>query len=368
MDRHKREHGRGVMRSPPILFTSAVQLHTCRLPALSMQQRFGMFTRKLLRESLYHTGALGLARRLIPKRFLGATVLLYHHVVPTDEAADHYASLMGDPTAQQLDALICYLKRSFRFSTVRECVERWQAGDEVAPFTLMLTFDDGYADLHDAMLPILRRQNVPATVFLTTGAINGKTLWSQRLIAALSSARTEEVPPFRGLPAMPLRTRRQRVEAIEAYSRLQLNYPASEWDRIVCEISESIHWNGELGAERMMTWDQVSVLAESGFVEFGGHTATHPLLTQCATEQVRKELKDCYVELKDRLGVSFIPFAYPNGRSNPSVTRIVEEAGFACAFTGAPGLNTRATPQFALHRMHLPPQEMSQAARALLPA
>ena len=33
----------------------------------------------------------------------------------------------------------------------------------------MLTFDDGFADFHDAALPLLPRYGFTATVFVTTG-------------------------------------------------------------------------------------------------------------------------------------------------------------------------------------------------------
>jgi peptidoglycan/xylan/chitin deacetylase (PgdA/CDA1 family) len=42
-------------------------------------------------------------------------------------------------------------------------------GRRLPPHPVVLTFDDGYADLHDTVLPLLRAHGATATVFVTTG-------------------------------------------------------------------------------------------------------------------------------------------------------------------------------------------------------
>ncbi len=311
------------------------------------------------------SGALGLARRLRRQSFIGATVLLYHHVIADDSAADHYARIMGDPTARELDGLIAYLKRSFRFSTPSECLDRWNRGEELDPFTLILTFDDGYADLHDHMLPVLRKNRVPATVFVTTGPIAGEIAWFQRLIAGITRCKLERTAPFLRESELPIRTPAERVSAIECYSRAQPTLSADAWDERIQELADRLGWDGQLGDERMMDWRQVEALRDSGWVEIGGHTLTHPLLPNCTPDRVRRELTGCARELKDRLGLKFLAFAYPNGRTTPRVEELVREAGFACAFTGSAGLNTRSTPTFQLGRRHVPPADVANASLAL---
>src|SRR2546421_2016305 len=107
-----------------------------------------MAVKQIIHSALFRSGMFGLARRIRRSEYLGATVLLYHHVLPEDAPSDHHAALMGDPTAPQLEAFIAYLKRSFRLTTPGECLDRWRSGREIDPFSLILTFDDGYADLY----------------------------------------------------------------------------------------------------------------------------------------------------------------------------------------------------------------------------
>jgi peptidoglycan/xylan/chitin deacetylase (PgdA/CDA1 family) len=284
---------------------------------------------------LHTAGAFGFARRINRGKFLGATVLLYHRVLPADAPPDHYAALTGDPTAPQLEALIQYLGRRFRFSTPQECVDRWTRGEEVDPYTMLLTFDDGYADMQELLLPVLRKCRVPATVFVTTGCIAGYVTWCQRMFSAVHGTRREQLPEFANVSALPLYTPRQRVEATEAISARQRQYPAAEWERMIDRLCEELGWDGNTDGERMMSWEQVQDLHRSAWVTVGGHTVTHPFLDQCAPDHARREVFECAEELRSRLRTEVLPFSYPQGRlPSPAVQALVREAGYACAFTG----------------------------------
>ena len=64
---------------------------------------------------------------------------------------------------RELEALIVrLLKGGYRFRTFTD------AASDPGPRDVVLTFDDGYVDNYVELLPILRRQNVPATCFVTS--------------------------------------------------------------------------------------------------------------------------------------------------------------------------------------------------------
>ena len=339
--------------------------HPGHRPDLRGEQAL-MFLKRMIIEGLHRTGALGFARRLNRAKFSGATVLLYHRVLPADAPRDHYVRLMGDPTAPQLEALLRYLKRWFRFSTPAECVERWRRGQEVDPYTLLLTFDDGYADMHDQLLPVLRTCRVPATVFVTTGAVSGRPTWFQQLFAAAARTRLTALPSFDELPPLPLTTPAQRVAALEAVSSLQRRFGAFEWEQRMERLCEALGWDGLLGDERMMNWKQVEELHASGLVTIGGHTVTHPALEQCDESQARREIEESAAELRGRLGLKFMPFSYPQGGAPSAPVQVmVREAGYGCAFTGRNISNTSRTPLYQLGRQHVPPDDLAKASLLL---
>src|SRR6478672_10470251 len=55
----------------------------------------------------------------------------------------------------------------YRFLTLRDAIANADKNEKIA----VLTFDDGYADNVTAALPVLRKFNAPATVFVITDDI-----------------------------------------------------------------------------------------------------------------------------------------------------------------------------------------------------
>jgi peptidoglycan/xylan/chitin deacetylase (PgdA/CDA1 family) len=269
---------------------------------------------------------------------------------------------MGDPTTDELERLICYLKRSFHLTTPEEIIGRWQRGEKAKPYSLMLTFDDGYREMRADLLPLLRKHRVPATVFLPTGPVNGNAAWFQKLIASIVRTSLSELPPVLGLPAMSLKTVQDRIDAIDRIASLQLKVAAEYWDDAVCRVAEAAEWDGELGGEQSLTWDEVRELRDSGWVLIGGHTVTHPLLAACGHERSRREIEECADHLRENLGPGFRPFAYPNGRLTEWAAEMVRFAGFDCAFTSHPSCNSSIEAAFALGRHHVSASDLSAAA------
>ena len=63
-------------------------------------------------------------------------------------------------------------------------------------------------------------------------------------------------------------------------------------------------------------------------IGFGSHTITHPNLTQCSLEQIKKELVDSKQMIEQLTGKEIISLAYPYGAVNESIKSITAETGY----------------------------------------
>jgi peptidoglycan/xylan/chitin deacetylase (PgdA/CDA1 family) len=125
-------------------------------------------------------------------------ILMYHSVSDAPSASARALSVRPAAFGAQLS----YLRRQgFTGMTFGELSQRRRMGQPLPERPIVLTFDDGFADLLEEALPMLIGHGFPATVFVTTGwlcdagryaagAAPGRMLsWAQ--LAELSAAGVE---------------------------------------------------------------------------------------------------------------------------------------------------------------------------------
>ena len=147
--------------------------------------------------------------------------------------------------------------------------------EEMTKKHVLLTFDDGYDDLYDELLPVVIEHGYTPIIYLVADRIGSSNVWDQR----------------KGLRA-----------------------------------------------RNLLTIEQIREMQKYG-VEFGSHTLTHPWLPDLTDAQLRREVGDSKHRLEDLLGVEVASFAYPSGGVDRRVRSSVADAGYKLAFTTLPGLN-----------------------------
>ena len=104
---------------------------------------------------------------------------------------------------------------------------------------------------------------------------------------------------------------------------------------------------------RILSWDELRELANGGWA-IGGHTVTHPRLSQLDIETQREEVEGCKRDIERELGREVTTFAYPFGSAldfTATTTRIVQESGYTLAVSNRYGVNSTERDPFALRRI-----------------
>jgi peptidoglycan/xylan/chitin deacetylase (PgdA/CDA1 family) len=140
---------------------------------------------------------------------------------------------------------------------------------------VLLTFDDGYDDLFNELLPLVIEHRYKPVVFLVADRIGSSNLWDQQT---------------------------------------------------------------GLRARNLLSLGQIREMQKYG-VQFGSHTLTHPFLPSISDAELQREVCDSKSRLEDMLGVEITSFAYPFGGVDMRVRSAVATAGYKVAFTTKPGLN-----------------------------
>jgi peptidoglycan/xylan/chitin deacetylase (PgdA/CDA1 family) len=307
------------------------------------------------------------------------TVLAYHRIdTPGNPSTRDLSPSLIDAYPAEFEAQMRWLAHRYNVISGRQLVESLRESQPLPPRALMITFDDGYSCFLATAVPILRRYNLPATLFVATEFTSNPTkpFWWDTLHKALTRTKREEIE-VPGIGRLLLRSSEERATAYETLVGAVERADAEETDRLVEAIAQAsgVEPSNE---KRRLDWDEVRALSESGDVSIGPHTRRHPILSRATGERMRDEIEGSWADLNTRLSRPLPLFAYPNGQAH-AISRAnvdaVRATGIPGAFTMMAGHNAPgktdpymmyrigATPGLSLNRFKLRISSMGSLLR-----
>jgi peptidoglycan/xylan/chitin deacetylase (PgdA/CDA1 family) len=222
----------------------------------------------------------------LPLRPSAPRVLLWHSL----DRSGSPLSLRPELFAKQIAWL---MRKGYETWPVSRYLEALINEQRLPDRLVVLTFDDGYANILDEGLPVLREHGASATVFLVTGAVGLLPPWT----TYTSHARTQ----------------------------------------------------------RILTWSEAQRVAGGG-LEIESHTHSHPFLEEQPDERVREELTRSRLELETRgLGRARV-IAWPYGAYETRLGAAALGEGYAAGFLDDFYWSLRRNPDlFRLNRIPVNP-------------
>ena len=227
--------------------------------------------------------------------------------------------------------------------------------NKLPPRSLCITFDDGYADNYTTALPILKKYNLEATFFISSGYINGGCMWNDKIIESLRTSPQNhlELPKIgiKEISKLHITNEHERCQSAQLIISHLKYLPFTERSKAVEYIVQTS--SGTIPTDLMMTDEQVTLLANSG-MSIGGHTVTHPILSALNDTEAQKEISEGKIRLEEIIGKKIDIFAYPNGKPHQDYetkhSQMVKEAGFKAAVSTQWGTSTKNTDPYQLKR------------------
>jgi peptidoglycan/xylan/chitin deacetylase (PgdA/CDA1 family) len=178
--------------------------------------------------------------------------------------------------------------------------EIMQPGNNKRP-VVAITFDDAFTSIMENAIPILKRYNLPATIFVPTGNLGQPPRWH------LETGDTS-------------------------------------------------------GNETVMSEEQILDLDKNGF-EILSHTVSHPVLVKIADNELNAELTGARRALENIVGHTVVGISYPHGEFDARVCEAVKKAGYLFGFTVEPRMIENFTDNFRIGRFRVSEKDGSLVFR-----
>jgi len=308
------------------------------------------FAKVLLGQALVRSGLWKRTLRMWAERD-AVIILTYHRVIETwDETLDYSQPGMV-VTAPTFERQVAILKEHFEVVTLGAVLADGNTAGRSGRPRCVVTFDDGWRDNFDLAFPILRRHDIPATIFLSTDFIGtDRAFWHTELMYLFASAKLSSLlsdeGAFRAYPG-PVRHHLKRLARLDGAAGAHNLDPVIETVKAFCDddtIEELVHSLTKAAGIRrplirdrkfFLDWDQVRTMAAAG-IEIGSHGCSHRILTRVPAERADDELIRSKAEIERRIGHKVQHFAFPNDDASGALLTAAATAGYRTACLGGP--------------------------------
>lgn len=289
---------------------------------------------KFALRTLQSLGVFSLSRSLSADM---ARIVMYHNFCGPNAT---------DPDALNVEGIrrqFEYLRRYFQVVPLLDLAERLASGRKFERNTVALTVDDGRRSCYEFLFPLMKEFKFPATFFVVSSFIRGEDwIWTDKVLWLSEQSRPpDELLPgkldgvFRSLNRLRPEDRNARIQAMAHSVRVTIP-------------------NSAPAKYAPCSWSELREMADSGLMEIGSHTVTHPILSSVTDEESFDELIRSRAQIEEGIGRSVRSFCFPNGMPGdfrPAQVRQVADAGYDCSVIAQFGMVSNSSDRFQLPRI-----------------
>lgn len=285
---------------------------------------------------------VGLLRQMNASNFL----LPYQHTV-SDDYLPHIAELYPYKSLSQFEDDVRYLSKYSNKVPLAELLQLYQHKKKLPAGSVVLSFDDGFRQVHDHIAPILRHYGLNAVFFVNPAFIDNKALFYRNSISLLL-ANVKKDPQL----LQSIATTIQCASTISSVRQHLLEIRTAD-DPLLSSLLHlaNVDVSAFLAIEQpYLTTQQLQALHADGSL-VGAHSYHHPYYHLLSLEKQIEETVSSMQWVADRLAPSIRLFSFPH-MDAPVSAAFFEKlpAGTVDIFFGTQNMKTEADNRPVLHR------------------
>jgi poly-beta-1,6-N-acetyl-D-glucosamine N-deacetylase len=209
------------------------------------------------------------------------------------------------PDALKFDKQIQYLVSNYNIVDIETLLNSIEKREKLPDNSILITFDDGDFSVYKNGLPVLKKYNLPAVLFIITDLIEtSKAFWWKQVEAYYKSqdkTYSEARQKVNYLKNISEKERKKYLSTLPGFNQRQLK---------VKELKE---------------------MSQNGFA-IANHTHTHPMINNCTIKEMEAEFDKVQEKFDEWNFSHFNIFAYPNGNWSDETENYIRSRGIKIAF------------------------------------
>jgi peptidoglycan/xylan/chitin deacetylase (PgdA/CDA1 family) len=248
---------------------------------------------------LRYSGLPALIRRIFQKNKV--TIIVFHEMEP--------------PIAERN---LSFLKDNYNIIPLQTFYKAIENKDNslLPEKSLIITFDDGRISNYK-LLPIIKKLDIPVTLFLNSGIINtNRHYWFRYNRKIFSNEALKKIP---------------------------------NKDRLALMAEHGFKQDKEYEYPQALNKSQITEMSE--YIDMQSHTVFHPCLTKCNYNEAKFEIEECKRLLEKEYGFKINSLAFPNGDFSSREIKIAKQAEYRFCLTTNKGYNSILSDPYRLKRL-----------------
>lgn len=254
-------------------------------------------------------------------------ILTYHRVLPSADERINFEQPGMYVSEASFDMQMRLLRKYFTVMPLHEWLVKAKNNEPLPKRTCAVTFDDGWQDNYAYAYPILKKYQIPATIFVVSSFVGSeKDFWPGRLAQLLFSvAKTGNQSLFRHVSWLN--------KSKLSYQFNNVSPSVDELDEIIMQCKQNSDsenhayidqaWQAlaeedsnlqEVNYRATLNQPELEEMLASGLVKMGSHTCNHiRMLDTLAIDTMQHEVGESKKQLESQFDASVELFCYPNG-------------------------------------------------------
>lgn len=233
-----------------------------------------------------------------------------------------------------LEKHLKYFKKNFNVVKISEIFEMYRQNKIPDKKIIAITFDDGFENNFNIVLPLLKKYNLPATFFISAICIenDNEVLWPDVINILRQNIENNLIVGkniFVKHDKYDFYCFEKNISLLEYLKQQTVKTGTAIIDELkqknnFCEILKSV--NPEIW--KLMSKEQIAELSKSELIEIASHGYTHFNLANIEKDEAYNEIKKSKELLEELIQKKIISIAFPNGSYNKEINEMCLSSGY----------------------------------------